>query len=350
MHEPTLEKFPKKVLAQISIERSFIVSRLVIAAERLQVFRLLAGKRMSADGIRRALKVDHRYVPVLLDSLVSLGLLRRAGDVYVNTPLAQKYFIDKRSIYWTRQYSKECVQAYDALTVLEKALSSGKSCKSIKGLDKCSYLEAMQRDRRQAEDFTQMLFHFHRDDAEALANYLDLSRHRAVLDVGGGSGVMSIALARKNQHLLACILDIAPVCEIAAANIRRARLSRRVSATAGDIRHRLPAGHDVILLCDIGAVSRQLLANAYKALPARGLFVLVDRYLSKDRTQPLDRLVSEFIGSAFPQATWVEIVEAVKSCGFTKVGARKIYRDVWCITGIKPGRVSQQSSPHPVIH
>jgi hypothetical protein len=37
----------------------------------------------------------------------------------------------------------------------------------------------MKRDRRQAEDFTQMLFHFHRDDAEALAKYLDLSKHRA---------------------------------------------------------------------------------------------------------------------------------------------------------------------------
>jgi len=46
----------------------------------------------------------------------------------------------------------------------------------------------MQRDRAEAEDFTQMLFHLHQPDAQALAASLDLSAHHAILDVGGGSG------------------------------------------------------------------------------------------------------------------------------------------------------------------
>jgi len=338
MNEPTLDKFPKKVLAKISAERAFIVSRLIVAAERLQVFRLLHGKQMKADAIGHALKIHKSYLQGLLNSLVSLGLLRKSNDIYWNTPLAEKYFIAERSIYWTRQYSKECVQAYDALTVLEKMLTSGRSYRSIKGFHNPSYTEAMKRDRHQAEDFTQMLFHFHREDAEALANYLDLSGRQAVLDAAGGSGVMSIALAKKNPHLRACILDIAPVCRIAAQNIRRAGMSMRVATLPGDIRHSLPAGYDVIMFCDIGPVSQQLLRNAYKSLPVNGLIVLVDRYLSKDGTQPLDRLVSQFVGSSFPQATWADIVETIKSCGFGAVKARNVYRDLWFITGIKPSR------------
>src|SRR5271157_1145222 len=334
MNEPTLDKFPKKVLATIGVERAFIVSRLIVAAERLQVFRLLQRKHMKADAIGRALKIHKFYLKGFLNSLVALGLLRKNNDIYWDTPLAEKYFIAERSIYWTRQYSKECVQAYEALTVLEKMLTSGQS---VKGLHTPSYTEAMKRDRHRAEDFTQMLFHFHREDAEALANYLDLSERRAVLDAGGGSGVMSIALAKKNPHLRACILDIAPVCRIAAGNIRRAGMSRRVATLPGDIRHRLPSGYDVIMFCDIGPVSKQLLENAYKSLPANGLIVLVDRYLSKDGTQPLDRLVSQFVGSSFPQATWADMVEVVKSCGFRAVKARNVYRDLWFITGIKPG-------------
>lgn len=336
MNEPTLDKFPKKVLAKIGIERAFLVSRLIVAAERLQVFRLLHGKHRKADAIGRELKIHKFYLTGFLNSLASLGLLCKANDIYWNTPLAEKYFIDERSIYWTRQYSKECVQAYEALTVLEKMLTSGRSSQSIKGLHHPSYTEAMKRDRHQAEDFTQMLLHFHREDAEALANYLDLSERRAVLDAAGGSGVMSIALAKKNPHLRACILDIAPVCRIAAGNIRRAGMSRRVATLPGDIRHRLPAGFDVIMFCDIGPVSKQLLENAYKSLPANGLIVLVDRYLSKDGTQPLDRLVSQFVGSSFPQAKWADMAEVVKSCGFRTVKARNVYRDVWFITGIKP--------------
>jgi len=303
MEEPTLDKFPNKVLANISAERAFIASRLIVAAERLQVFRLLHGKRMRAEAIGRALKIQNTYLEVFLNSLVSLGLLRKANDVYGNTRLAEKYFIEERSIYWTRQYSKECVKAYEALTVLEKMLASGRSYKSLKGLHDLSYTEAMEQDRHRAEDFTQMLFHYHREDAEALANYLDLADHRAVLDVGGGSGVMSIALARKNPHLRACILDIVPVCRIAEGNIRRARLSKRVTAVPGDIRRSLPAGYDVIMFCDIGPVSEQALENAYDGLPANGLVVLADRYFSKEGTQPLDRLVGQFVTSSFAPAT-----------------------------------------------
>ena len=338
MELPTLDKFPKRVLAGIDIQRAFIVSRLIVAAERLQVFRALHGKRMRAAAIGRALKVHRFYRDAFLNSLVALGLLRKAGGTYWNTRLADKYFIDERSIYWTRQYSKECVQTYETLTVLEKALASGRRYSSLKGLKMPSYTEAMKRDRRQAEDFTQMLFHLHRGDAEALAKYLDLSEHRAVLDVGGGSGVMSIALAKRNPRVYFCVLDIAAVCKIAAGNIRHAGLSRRIHTLPGDFLRGLPAGYDVILFCDIGALSRQLLRSAYKSLPPGGLIVAADRYLSDDRTKPLDRLVSHFVGSSFGLATRSDMVAAVRSCGFQHVKASNVYRDLWFITGRKPGK------------
>ncbi len=338
MHEPTLDKFPRKVLATLDIERVFIASRLVIAAERLQLFRLLRRKHLHVETIRRALNLHDFYLEPFLNALVALGLLHRSNHTYRNTRLAEKYFVDKRSIYWTRQYSKECVQAYEALTVLEKALASGRSYRSNKKLHTPSYTEAMKRDPQRAEDFTQMLFYFHQEDAQALAKCLDLSKRRAVLDVGGGSGVMSIALAKANHQLRACILDIAPVCEIAEGNIRRAGLAGRVATRVGDIRRRLPAGFDVVMFCDIGPVSKAVLQNAYGSLPPNGLIVLLDRYLSKDGTQPLDRLLGQFVGSAFPRATWADMVEALKSCGFGAVKARSIRPDLWLITGIKPGR------------
>ena len=337
MEKLTLDKLPKKVLASIDLQKAFVVSRLIVAAERLQIFRVLQRHPMKADAIGRALPIHKFYLAAFLNSLVSLGLLHKANGTYRNTPLARKYFINERSIYWTRQYSKECVRDYERLTVLEDKLRSGRSYESIKGQKKTSNTEAMKRDRRVAEDFTQMLFHLHRDDAEALANYLDLSERRKLLDLGGGSAVMSIALAKKNPYLRACILDIAPVCEIASQNIQHAGLTGRIHTMAGDISRTLPAGYDVIMLCDVGPVSQALLRNAYKSLLVTGLLVLVDRYLSKDGTKPLDRLLEHFVGSSFGLASWVEMVVKVKACGFQEVQARNVYRDVWFITGIKPG-------------
>lgn len=324
------------MLANTDIQTAFIISRLIIAAERLQVFRALHGKRMTADAIGRSLKIRKYYLRAFLNSLVSLGLLRKANGRYWNTPFAEKYFIRERSIYWTRQYSKECVSAFENITVLEQALISGKTYQAIKRLKRPSYIERMKRDRREAEDFTQMLFHLHQSDAKALANYLDLSGRREVLDVAGGSGVMSIALAKKNPQLRARILDIAPVCAIAARNVRREGLSGRIRVLPGDIYQTFPTGHDVIMFCDIGGVATHLLRNAYRSLPPGGLVVLADRYLSDDGTKPLDRLVSHFVSSSFGLATRREMVEALKSCGFRAVKARNVYREVWYITGTKP--------------
>jgi predicted O-methyltransferase YrrM len=341
MELPTLDKFPRGVLAAIDIQRAFIVSRLIVAAERLQVFRTLHDRRMEGEALGRAIQIHKVYRSTFLNSLVTLGLLHKAKGMYWNTRLAEKYFVKERSIYWTRQYSKECVQAYEALTEMEKALKSGRKSISARRRRKPSYVAAMKRDRRRAEDFTQMLFHFHQEDAEALAKRLDLSKHQAVLDVGGGSGVMSIAQARKNPHLRACVLDLATVCDVAAGNIRRAGLSQRIRTMPGDIRHQLPMGYDVILFCDIGPISKQLLRNAYKSLPAGGLVVAVDRYLSDDGTKPLDRVVAQLVGSAFGHATRSDMLTAVRSCGFQRVKAGKVHRDVWVVTGIKPSIASR---------
>src|SRR5664279_2554796 len=152
MDLPTLDKFPRHVLARLDIQRTFIASRLIIAAERLQVFRLLHSKRMKAASIGRTLKIHPSRLPSFLNALVSLGLLSKSHDTYGNTRLADKYFVDGRSIYWTRQYSQECLEAYEALAMLEESLKTGRSEAAIQTAMKPSYVEAMTRDRQRTED------------------------------------------------------------------------------------------------------------------------------------------------------------------------------------------------------
>jgi len=91
-------------------------------------------------------------------------------------------------------------------------------------------------------------------------------------------------------------------------------------------------------MCDIGPISQRLLHSVHKSLAKDGLVVVVDRFLSADGTQPLDRLVEHFAGSSFGVTTWTEMVQALESGGFQQVKAEKIYRDVWCITGVKSRR------------
>jgi len=335
MEKLTLDKLPHKVLKKIDLETSFMASRLIIAAERFQVFRELHGKKLPANEIGKNLKIGKRYLTIFLDALVSMGLLVKEEDVYMNSALAEKYFISERSIYWTRQFSKECVEAYEAYAELENVLSSGEISHAIKRTMKKNYLEKMEEDREEAKNFTQMLFYYHQPVAEALAEYLNLKEKQAVLDVGGGSGVMSISLAKKNLNLRACIMDIEPVCRIAEENINNAGLSHRISLIPGDFRKGLPEGFDVIMCCDIGSVPKELIREAYKRLPSRGMIVMVDRYLSNDRTEPLDRLLYQFEGSEFGMETREEMIELLKDCGFKNTNMDKLINDTWVITGMK---------------
>lgn len=335
MERLTLDRIPHNILAKMDLDTVFMASRLVIAAERLQLFRKLYGKQISVSRIGKLMKLSPRYLTLFLDSLVSMGMLQKIGNLYQNSPLADKYYIKGRSIYWTRQFSAECAEKFEAFSVLEKVLRSGKNSWTVRGEKRESYLDSMRKNRQEARDFTQMLYHYHQEDAKALAEFLDLWEFTAVLDVGGGSGVMSIALVKKNPHLRACILDIEQVCRIARQNIRKAGLGSRISTIAGDIKKELPSGFDVIMCCDIGHIQKRLLRTIYKRLPQEGMVVLADRFLSEDKTEPLNRIIGQIVGPEFGRETYLEAAQKLRECGFRNVQSHKFYKDVWVITGRK---------------
>jgi tRNA A58 N-methylase Trm61 len=335
MEKLTLDKLPQEVLAKIDLETAFMASRLVVAAERFQIFRKLHGKRLCAVEIGEILKIHETFLRVFLNALVSMGLLEKEGDTYWNSALTEKYFVEERSVYWTRQFSKECVEAYEAYSVLEKVLGTGEVSCAVERANKKNYLETMKRDRDVARDFTQMLFHSHKAESEALANALDLRGSQAILDVGGGSGIMSMALVKKNPHIRACVMDIESVCRVALENINNAGLASRMSVLPGDFHAGLPDGFDVILFCDIGRIPREIVEESFKCLTSGGKIVLVDRFISEDRTEPLNRLLYQLEGSGFGTETKEEIIDLLKDCGFQKTSKDKLINDVWVITGMK---------------
>jgi tRNA A58 N-methylase Trm61 len=338
MQHLTLDKLPAKILAKFDVENMFMVSRIIIAAERLQLFRKLEDKKCSMESIQKLLRVRSKYLGYFLDALVSLGLLKKDKNGYANTRLAHKYFIKERSVYWTKQFSAECVETFKEMTALEEVLKSSKDVRDILGKDSKNYLDEMTEHSRQANDFTRMLFHYHQSDAKALAKNINLRGFSKVLDAGGGSGVMSMGLVRRFSHLHVTVLDIEPVCRVARKIIKEEGLTDRIDTIAGDITEALPPGFDVVMFCDVGRLSQRMLANAFRCLPAQGMIVLVDRFASQDGTEPLDRLLHQFTTSSFSMATRMELMDLLRTVGFGAVKNKKLYRDVYLITGRKPLR------------
>jgi len=331
----TLDKLPKKILARIDLQTAFMISRCVVAAEKLQVFRKLHAKKLSAAAIGRRIGVRGWRIEAFLAALASVGLLKKTGKLYSNTALADKYFVRERSIYWTTLYSEECRREYRSFSVLEEMLTTQKSYASILGIESKDYIKEMRRNPQWAHDFTHMLYYYHLPHAQALAKSLDLSDYSSVLDVGGGSGVMLIPLLRRYKHLRACMLDIEPVVRVAKKIIRREKLTRRLDAVAGDMNKSLPRGHDVIMFCDAEIRSTGPLRMAYDSLPEGGLVVLVEDYSTDDLAVPLYRLMWQLRSNSMWLKSWRQMAAMVTESGFTAVKSRRIYEDTWLITGRK---------------
>jgi len=338
MTELTLDKLPRRVLAKIDLQTAFMASRCVLAAERLQLFRKLHDKELTAARIGRLTGLHEKRREAFLAVLIALGLLARKGNRYRNTALADRFYVKERSIYWTRAYSDGCVQEYEAFSALEDMLTTSRDYEEILGIKRVGYVDRMQREPQFANDFTHMLYYDHQRKARALARTLDLGGYRRLLDLGGGSGVMSIALARKYPQLHACVLDIEPVCRVARKIIRREGLARRITVCSCDYTKEVPSGFDVIMACDSGGDSPDVLERCYESLPDGGLLVLVDKFQSEDLTTPFFRLLWQLRSSRFWLVTKQQALYRVRQAGFVGVKVRGLLADVVMITGHKPHR------------
>jgi tRNA A58 N-methylase Trm61 len=329
----TLDKFPRKLLASLDIETVFKASRCVIAAERLQLFRKLDGKELTASEIGHSIGLHRCHRETFLNILIALRLLIRKGDRYRLSPLARKHFIKERGPHWTRLWSRYCTEDYTALSVLEESLTTGRDYRKILGMKREEDYEILRHDRQFAEDFTRIMHDTKRRQSKLLAKNLDLSRYSALLDVGGGSGIMSMELVRTHPNLRACVQEFEPVCRAARKFIRAAGLSRRVKTYAADMTQKIASGYDVIMYWDVGAPLKSL-KLAYRALPKGGMVLI--SLASGGKVDRSVNLLTRKLTLVYPDHdTWQETIAKTKAAGFKRVKRIRIKDTAWVVTGYK---------------
>jgi hypothetical protein len=88
--------------------------------------------------------------------------------------------------------------------------------------------------------------------AAALAKKFDFSPHTRLLDIGGGTGSWSIAIAQRHQHLTGAVLELTTAVELARSRVAAAGLAQRIAVLTGDaMTGELPAGYDLFLLANL---------------------------------------------------------------------------------------------------
>jgi 2-hydroxy-4-(methylsulfanyl)butanoate S-methyltransferase len=292
--------------------RGYVPAAALGTALERGLFWMLAEGPQSAQHVATELDIPLRRCRIWLEFLVGLQLLDRVGQGYVASARAKSEILDV--------YSRETWQ-FLAMEARERDLAGHDlavhmgyrgSVWEAQGTPTPDYVARMANDPERARRFTRMSYELNSALADELAQVLNLDDARRLLDLGGGSGVVSLALLRRHPELAATVIDLETVCaagrEIAAGMPEGSRLSFHATDF---LRDDLPLGYDVILACKVGEYGGHLYEKAARALAPGGRLIVVDKLVAEGVGTPFSGLVYAFLSSLQDPAFYLISVSEV---------------------------------------
>ncbi|MGA5132624.1 methyltransferase [Streptomyces olivoreticuli] len=242
-----------------------------------------------------AIRLDLKEQPtrILLLGCTATGLIRKEDGGYYNTPLTQPLSVNPDQapgsfIPWEQQ------GIYRAMSWFPEALQADTNVglqREIPGTAPTLY-ERLAGHPELESTFHTMMGAVSRLVGEEIAEKLDLSAHRHLLDVGGGTAINASTLAARWPELRVTIGDLPSVAAAANEKVAELGLSDRVSAVPLDaFNDEFPTGCDAVLFAHFLEIwsaerIRALLAKASRALEPGGAVFVVTPHQNDEETGP----------------------------------------------------------------
>ena len=213
-------------------------ARVLMTANRMGIFAALGEAALTAEEIARRCQTHPRSTALLLNACVALGLLEKEGDRYANAPSALEALIPGKPTY-LGDAIKHHEWLWNVWTHLEEAVRTNRPVRQ----------RAQPPAGADWREFSLAMHNRAMRSGPVLAESLDLSDKRRLLDCGGGVGTYSIFLARRYPGLHAVVFDLPDTVTLAEEVIAEFGLTERISTRAGNyFEDDLGEGHDVVLL------------------------------------------------------------------------------------------------------
>lgn len=269
---------------------------LTVAVAHLNLFGQLAAGPKSFDELRQGLKLEPRPANVLVTALLAMRLIRRTADNRIElTPLAREH-LTPGAMFDVSDYLGLAATAPGVLEMAERLRTNRPAAVDDDGgaafIFRDGIKSAMESEAL-ARHFTLALAGRARNVAPVLAAQLPLDGVTRLLDVGGGTGIYSIALLQKYPKLSAVVLDRAEVLKVAAEMASQYGVVERLELREGDMfADPLPTGCQAVLLSNIlhdwdVPQCQQLVRRSVEVLPAGGRLLIHDVFLHDDLDGPL---------------------------------------------------------------
>ncbi len=269
-------------MAIMKIASAYWSSRVLHAANRLDLFTKLDGREAAAEELSRECSTDLRGIEILLVACTALGLLNRKDGKYSNNELSSAFMVKGRE-----RYQGGIVSMFDdwyfPWAGLPESVITGKP--------------AIQKPHDVSDEATRnyIMGMHHRAVGQAylLADTIDLKNRKLICDIAGGPGTFTVFLCKKNPDLKGIIFDLRQTLKITEEIIKMFNAEDQVTTREGNyLKDSFGTSYDVVLLSSMmnqesPEVNKKTFKKVFDSMVSGGVLILQEQMLNSDKTGPL---------------------------------------------------------------
>jgi hypothetical protein len=266
---------------------AFWGSKALLSAVELDLFTTLARGPLTGETLMAKLGLQPRGSTDWLDALVSLGMLKRAGGHYANTPASDLYLDRAKPTYLGGMLEMANARLYPFWASLTEALRTGQPQNEAKtGGD---FFAALYQDQGRLRQFLHAMTGLSMGAAAAIADKFPWHRYHTVIDIGAAEGCVPAQLALRHPHLTGGGFDLPAAGPAFGDYVAAHGLASRLRFYPGDFFADLLPPADVLIMGHIlhdWSLQEKLtlLRKAHQALPDGGALIVYDAIIDDDRT------------------------------------------------------------------
>lgn len=304
-----------------------IQAQLLFTGIKLKVFNYLSIP-VSAESVAQDMGAHQGNMRLFLDGLTSMELILKKNGLYQNTPVAQTFLVEESQTYLGQMLFSIAGIQHAKLNDLPKMIMEGPPPPSSEA--------DMRREDRWARA-TAYLANYQRagiaqEMTKIISDLPEFPGFRKMLDLGGGPGLIGIAIVAAHPSMKGVIFDLPAVVKAAESFIREYEMEDRIKILAGNYNHdSIGEGYDLIWASLNLYFAREninrFMKKIYNALSPGGVFISYHEGLTHERTKPERHVIGRISLALMDQDMSFDqgfIANAMLDVGFKSVHSRTL--------------------------
>ena len=316
-------------------------SKLLLAGIELGVFNHLSEPK-TAETVAAAIDSHPENTRLFLDGLAACDLVTKKDGTYRNTTTAQEFLVEGGPTYIGELFTFQTqMSMYAGINDLPKLVREGPPPPSPE-MDMASgemwaqFAKSMANSERAGAA---------QQAVRIVSDLPEFPTFKRMLDLGGGPGLLGIAIVAAHPSMSGIIFDQPAVAKVAQAFVREYGLDDRMEVMSGDyLTDPIGEGYDLIWASATLNFARDdldsMVAKIYDSLSTGGVFISCSEGLTHERTKPDNHVLSMISMSLLGQDMCFdqgEIAETMLRVGFRSVRSRALETD-WGLMDLDIGR------------